>query len=241
VYHRFPSSIGSTTIRVVYPPIEMREMPFWKLIENSPEWVTVFGTFLFAGITAVIIWRQKCVMEHQATIMQQQKEVMEKQGEISARHEQMQNRLLQLQHEHEWLTALNAKREEILRTSTGLHIGVLTIIRNIGVGQDEQVWSDVLKLRSELKLQMEILDVAAYTGDKGGWYAKLDAWCSEVFRIIGEHFKSGCAGAPTDVTRKALQAAEKSDPVAPIFELRTLIKKSTEEFNKKWAAESTKV
>jgi hypothetical protein len=226
----------------MYAPIQMHEISFWKVVENSPEWVTVFSTFLFAGITAAIIWRQKCVMDHQATIMQQQKDVMEKQGEISARHERMQNRLLQLQHEHEWLTALNARRYEILRTASQLHVDVLYIIRKVEADRDAEVWADVMKGRSQLRLQMDILDVAAYTDDKDGWYTQLASWASELFGIISEELKSpSYNGIPTDATRKALQAAETPNPIVPIYLLQTLIRESTDEFSKKWIAETAKV
>lgn len=238
----------------MYAPIEMHDMSFWKVVQNSPEWITVFSTILFAAITSYIIWRQKCVMQQQvkvtkeqgedaARIMQEQVKMMEKQGEISARHEQMQNRLLQLQHEHEWLTVLNAKRYEILKIATKLHVDVLYLIKKVDAGQDAMVWSRMLELRSELKVQMEILDVAAYTKDKDGWYAKLGAWVTELFSIIGESLKSPIySGVPADSTRKALAAAETTyDPVKPMYALQTLIRETTEEFNKKWATETSTV
>jgi hypothetical protein len=163
--------------RKMYPSFPMHEMSKWEFILNNPEWVSVFASAVFALVTAYIIWRQKVVME-------QQVEVTNKLGEISARHERLQNRLLKLQHEHEWLTAMNMKREAILKTATKLHIDMLYIMANHRLGRDHEMWSSLLAMRSELKLQLEILDTAAYSTLKTGWYAQLLAWADALFAII---------------------------------------------------------
>lgn len=209
-------------------------MSIWEFLLNNPEWVTVFTSVLFAIVTACIIWRQKCIME-------QQVEVMRRQGENSAHHERMQNRMFQLQHEHEWLSALNVKREAILKTATELHIKALYLESEPTIN-DRTVWGEFQAHRAELRLQMEILDVAAYTKDKDGWYEKLAAWSTEIFRVITENFKTESPELPTTATRRALEAAETTyKPVAAIYALQLIIKHDTEAFKKKWDAETVNI
>ena len=74
----------------------MHEMSFWELIKNSPEWIGVFANIVFALVTiGVLIWQVR---------------VMRWQGRNSERNERIQNRLIRLQHEHEWVVRLNAER-----------------------------------------------------------------------------------------------------------------------------------
>src|SRR5580704_9362828 len=114
------------------PLIPMQEMPFWELVKNSPEWVSVFASALFAGVTiVVIIW--------QVRVMKSQVRVMKWQAKISARHERRQNDLIRLQHEHDWLNALNVKREVILKTASNLHIKALYIESDHAIN-DDGVW-----------------------------------------------------------------------------------------------------
>jgi hypothetical protein len=210
------------------PLIPMQEMPFWELVKNSPEWVSVFASALFAGVTiVVIIW--------QVRVMKSQVRVMKWQAKISARHERRQNDLIRLQHEHDWLNALNVKREVILKTASNLHIKALYIESDHAIN-DDGVWSELLKLRADLRLQMEILDVAAYTKDQEGWYGKLMAWSNEVFRIITEDFETTkTPGIPTTATRQALKAAETTfAPIQAIYALQLIIRADTETFKKKW-------
>jgi hypothetical protein len=88
----------------------MQEMTFWQLVRNSPEWVGVFANALFAIVTiGVVIWQVL---------------VMRWQGRNSDRHERIQNRLIRLQHEHEWLLRMNAEREQVLKLARKLHIAV---------------------------------------------------------------------------------------------------------------------
>jgi hypothetical protein len=211
----------------------MHEMSKWEFFLNNPEWVSVFASAVFAIVTVYIIWRQKVAME-------QQVEVTKKLGQASARHERLQNRLIKLQHEHEWLTAMNIKREAILKTATKLHIDMLYIMGNHRLGRDNEIWSSLLASRSELKLQLEILDTAAYSTLKSGWYEQLGVWANALFAIIGEDFKtSQTPGFPTELTRKALTEMENSlNPVSAIYALQLTIKESTMEFSKKWDAET---
>jgi hypothetical protein len=177
-------------------PVQMHDYTWSQLLKDNPEWTTVaFSAFT----TLVIVW---------------QVVVMILQGRSADQRERHQNNLIRLQHEHEWLDALNAKREGILKTATKLHINVLFIIGNHNAN-DDVVWSELLKLRSELKLQPETLDVAAYTTDKDGWYEKLAGWSDALFKIITEYFKTvtetgtvNVPNIPPMATRNALKAAK---------------------------------
>jgi hypothetical protein len=134
------------------------------------------------------------------------------------------------------------KRQEILETATRLHIDVLFIIRNAASDNDAEVWNRIMRSRCDLRLEMETLDVAAYTNDVDGWYATLGAWSTKLFKIIGDELKSSnYTGIPSDATRAALYTTEKPSPVIPMYTLQILMRTSTEQFNKKWAAETAKV
>jgi hypothetical protein len=158
----------------MYPEF-MHEESFWTLVKSSPEWVGVIASSLFALVTTGIIWRQKIAMEKQvevtreqgiaaATIMKQQADIMKQQGEVSAEHQRIQNGILRLQHEHDWLNAYNAKREEILRSATRLHILILGIVNEPPPPfSDAQQWGELLQARSAMKFQMDLLDVAGFT------------------------------------------------------------------------------
>jgi hypothetical protein len=204
----------------------MHDYSWTQLLKDNPEWATV----IFSAVTVLIIFWQVVVM-----IVQ---------GNRVNRRARQQNTLVRLQHEHDWLDALNVKREAILNVAEKLHIDVLFIIANHNAN-DNVVWDELLKLRTELKSRMEILDVAAYTRDKDGWYEKLAAWLAELFRIITEHFKAAqnvsadIPWTPTITTRKALELAEeKYVPVAPMAALQRSIRESTDEFKRKWDIET---
>lgn len=250
-------------------PVPMEEMSFWKLVENSPEWVTVFTTVLFALITTYIIWRQKIAMEKQVevmtqqgdaaakileeqvkvtraqgeaatAVMQEQAKVMQWQASNSDLHERQQNHLLQLQHEHEWLNEMNRQRTEILRLAKTLHINTLTIVNKPSV-VDREAWSTILRLRAELKLQMDLLDVAAYTKKPDDWYTKLSNWMNVLFEAITNDFATtDTPGIPQQETRNAIKAAEdKLNPTAAMFALQLAIRTETAFFRTKWKVATT--
>jgi hypothetical protein len=245
-------------------PSPIEDMSFWKLVENSPEWVTVFTTVLFALITTYIIWRQKVAMEKQVevmtkqgdaaakileeqvrvtraqgeaatSVMQEQAKVMQWQASNSDLHERQQNHLLQLQHEHEWLNEMNRQRIEIMRLAKTLHINTL-IIANKPSPADREAWSVILRTHSELKLQMNLLDVAAYTKTADNWYVKLTSWMDAVFSAITNDFKiTDTPGIPHSDTRIAIKAAEDNfNPTAAMFGLQLAIRTETAFFRTKW-------
>ncbi len=83
-------------------------MSLWELAKNSPEWVGVFASSLFAAVTVgVLCWQAR---------------LMKWQGSNSDRHERRQNTLIQFQLENEWVLRLNAEREEILTLARKLHL-----------------------------------------------------------------------------------------------------------------------
>jgi hypothetical protein len=217
----------------MYPAMPMHEMSKLEFIVNNPEWVTVLTSSLFAIVTLCIIWRQKSVMQQQAQIMVQQKEIMRVQAETSARHERQQNRLIQLQHEHDWLTALNVKREEVLATAEKLHIDTLFVINGPFV-TDMKGWSDLQHGRAKLKLQLDVLDVAAYLENKDDWHAQLMNWCAALFNVISEDYKVNKSGTPTMATRVALKELDKVQvPTKAMVAIRKAIRTDTDTFKKR--------
>jgi hypothetical protein len=215
----------------------MHEMSLWDVLRNNPEWVaaiaavvTALAALVFGVVTALIIASQVAVMIWQT-----------RSGDRRERH---QNNLARLQHEHDWLDALNAKRQSILRTAEKLHIKLLYIIADHGPYVDV-VWNEFLELRTDLNLKMKILDVAAYADAPDSWYNGLTAWCDDLFTIVKQHFKRATKHGVPDVpmvpdseTINALKATEtKHDPVKRMFALRLAIKTETEAFKHKWDAE----
>ena len=146
-------------------PTEMHEMSFWKLVENSPEWVTVFTTALFAFVTTFIIWRQKCVMEQQVSVMQRQ-------GQVSARHEEHQNNLIRLQHEHDWLIQKNKQREELLSLVRKVYRRAAQL-KSKPQTSDSINWHELQNTLYDLDARLNILDFASFTGDSDLWFKKL--------------------------------------------------------------------
>jgi hypothetical protein len=243
----------------VTPSFPMHKMNMLEFLLNNPEWVTLFATIVFATVSTYIIWCQKNIMKQQVLLMQQQ-------GEKSLQHERMQNILLTLQHEHDWLASMNVQREAILKTAKRLHINtlfssnvqreaILKTAKRLHINTlfssseptvlDAQAWREVQTLRSELKLQLEVLDFAAYSPLKNGWYMQLMAWVDALLPILSEDLKaraSSLSGDPTEFAREAVSNLEKTlNPVAAIHALQRVIKDSSEEFNTKWFNETREV
>lgn len=227
----------------------MQEYTWTQLIKNSPEWVGVIASSLFAAITAIIIWRQKRAMDRQVNvtrelgeatnrILMHQTEILRLQGEISAQHQRTQNVILRLQHEHDWLTAYNARREKLLRTVTTLHTLILTIVGTPAYDA-RGTWSEFLQCRSDMKSQLDLLDAAAFTKETTGWYAELQSWNAELFKIITNYFDTtSTPGYPSDTEQQSLKELEhKLNPIRTIYALQRAIQNDTEEFKKRWEAE----
>src|SRR5271154_3817779 len=112
----------------------MEPMSFGQLVENNPEWVGVFASALFAIVTiGVIIW--------QVFVMKAQVRVMKWQVRSSARHERTQNRLIRLQHEHEWVFRKNQEREQILKLARKLHLAA-GCLKETPMAADQLNWEE---------------------------------------------------------------------------------------------------
>jgi hypothetical protein len=226
------SLIGCCIIGSVMTTLPMEPMSFWQLVENSPEWVGVFANALFAVVTiGVVIW-QVCVMKAQVRVMQWQ-------GRNSARHERLQNRLLRLQHEHEWLLRLNAEREQLLKLARKLHLAAYGL-KVTQSNADALNWQEVQDTAYELASRLEILDIAAFTGKNDNWYPNLTRYVDAVQQAVVEDSKfnktySEKPDSPNLSTRKALQAAaERYEPIKIFLDLESAIRMEFFDFKSKW-------
>ncbi len=114
----------------------MEPMSFWQLVFNNPEWVSVFANAIFAVTTiAVIIW--------QVYVMKAQVRVMKWQARRSARNEQIQNRLIRLQHEHEWVLRRNQEREQLLKLARKLQLDV-GCLQHASSDADSRLWGELM-------------------------------------------------------------------------------------------------
>jgi hypothetical protein len=146
----------------------MEPMSFWQLVMNSPEWVGVFANVIFASTTiGVVIW--------QVRVMKAQVRVMKWQGRNSVRHERIQNKLIRLQHEHEWLLSLNAEREKILKLSRKLHLRAVSLKEADSIA-DQLNWEELQDTVYELSERLRIVDVRFYT----------DKWCPTLILYVDD-------------------------------------------------------
>ena len=210
----------------------VHEMSKWEFVLNSPEWVGVIASAIFAVCTVAIIWRQVCVMQAQVRVMQWQ-------GRNSSRHEQTQNQLLRLQHEHEWILRLNAEREQLLKSARDLYLTASGL-------KEEQAITDVLNwgrlqdVAYELHRRLDILDSTVFTGQYDQWYASLDDYVEAVLAAVSkdyefqETYKLKDDG-PVLSTRKSLKAAvEHSKPIDILLNMESAIRMEFFDFKKKW-------
>jgi hypothetical protein len=206
----------------------MHEMSFWQLVINSPEWIGFFANVLFAIVTiGVLIWQVR---------------VMKWQGCNSERHEYIQNKLIRLQHEHEWLLRLNTEREQVLKLARKLHIAVGCLKQEISDG-DKISWEEVQDTIYELKGRLGILDMAAYTGAYDTWYPNLTAYVDAVLKAVIDDMNFNSTHGLTDQTPnlstwKALKDADdRYKPISIFLDLEAAIRMEFFEFQSKWDAE----
>lgn len=206
----------------------MHEMSFWELIKNSPEWVGVFANALFALVTIVVVVWQVLVMKWQ--------------GRNSERHERTQNRLIRLQHEHEWVLRLNVEREQVLKLARELHLATGCLRQENSIA-DKNSWEKVQDLAYELRDRLSIFDLRAYSGAYDSWYPRLIEYVDSIVMIIIDDGKFdstyGTAdGAPNLTTRKALREGDKHhDPIHIFLDIEASIRMEFFEFKAKWDAE----
>jgi hypothetical protein len=144
----------------MHPSVE--PMSFWQLVENSPEWVAAFASIVFGlATTAVIVW--------QVFVMKAQVRVMEWQTRSAARHERLQNRLIRLQHEHEWVRQKNQERGEFLKLARKLHL-VAGCLKKTPAEDDRHHWGELQDTVYELHERLQILDLSVYSTPYDGCF-----------------------------------------------------------------------
>jgi hypothetical protein len=206
----------------------MEPMSLWQLVENSPEWLGVFANILFAIVTiGVLIWQVR---------------VMKWQGRNSERHERIQNKLIRLQHEHEWLLRLNDEREKILKLARKLHLATTRLKEKESKG-DQPIWDELRDTVYELHERLRILDVAAHSGFYDQWFPNLSDYVEAVQNAVLEdgnlNSRYGLAGeTPNLTTRKVLKDVnDHCNPTNIFLDLETAIRMEFSEFKEKWDAE----
>jgi hypothetical protein len=214
--------------------MKIEPMSFWQLVVNNPEWVAALASIVFASFTvAVLIW-QVCVMKAQVRIMKWQ-------ARASARYEHIQNRLIRLQHEHEWVLQKNRERAEILKSARKLHIAAGCLKEEKSIA-DSLHWSEVNDVAYELNGRLSILDVAAFMGPYDDWYPNLRQYLEAVVNalIADSDFNKTwdlSSDSPNLTTRKALNAAEQNYKMIDVFlDLEKAIRMEYFEFKQKWDA-----
>jgi hypothetical protein len=227
-------SVEAATLTRVYHLLimhlpQMEPMSFWELVKNSPEWAGVISSTAFAIVTTVvIIWQVR---------------VMRWQGRNSERHEYIQNRLIRLQHEHEWLLRLNAEREKILAMARKLHL-IAGCLKERQQAGDVLNWEELQDKVFELSERLRVLDVRAYSGAYDSkWSATLTLYVNAVLKAVIDDGKFNVTYAQTNAipnvsTRKALEEANDTySPTGIFLDLETAIRMEFGEFKDKWDAE----
>ena len=194
-------------------PIDLQPISLWQLLLNNPEWVAV----LAAVVTVIVIIWQVCVMIWQ--------------GRTSARHERTQNKLIRLQHEHEWVRQRNQERAEIAALTRKLHRDIGPLLDHKTVGG--LIWGETLDTADELRSRLSILDIAIFAGPYDHWFPKLEGYVDAVLKAITDD----TSGYPSEEARKKLADAEKQgNPIGIGLEIEAAIRMDFFEFKQKWDA-----
>lgn len=207
----------------------MEPMSFWQLVENSPEWVAAFASIVFGlATTTVIVW--------QVFVMKAQVRVMEWQTRSAARHERLQNRLIRLQHEHEWVRQKNQERGEFLKLARKLHL-VAGCLKKTPAEDDRYHWGELQETVYDLHERLQILDLSVYSTPYDGWYFTLNAYVAALLKAVTEDEPSDSTYAPNPSTRIVLKDAEDHHNPTKIFlDLEAAIRMEFFEFKNKWDA-----
>jgi hypothetical protein len=227
----------------MYPPVEMHEMSFWKLVQNSPEWVAIFTTVVFAIVTSFIIWRQY-------RVMQQQSKIMQRQAENSDLHERQQNRLIQLQHEHEWMERLNAERERLLSLAERmrLHSSGLILLTKTSFAEakeasvaDELNWRELRETASELDARLRVLNVAVYAGSyHAKWHQSLKDYVAAILKTIEDEFefrrtfKLRTVGSSSKLAKALKEVEDLHNPMKICLDIEAAIRMEFVKFKQGW-------
>jgi hypothetical protein len=205
---------GDSIEHVMFPP--MQEMSFWQVVENSPEWIGVIANTLFAIVTiGVVVW----------------------QGRVMVR----QNKLMQLEHEHDWLLHSNEARQQVINLARKLH-RVAGCIKEAPRSGDQHSWEELQDTAYELKEHLQTLDVSAYSGEHDNWFPRLIEYVDAVLHAVAADYEfkakySVDEEAPSLSTRNALQDADKKyDPIKILLDLEAAVRMEFFDFKTKWAA-----
>lgn len=202
------------------PPIPMHEMSKLEFVLNNPEWAGVIASTIFAAVTAGIIFWQVCVMIWQ--------------GRNSDQHERGQNRLIRLQHEHEWVWRRNQERGQLLKLGWELHRAVGSVADDSGRGLEIRYWHDVLDAAHELDSRLNVLDVATFSGEHDDWFPGLREYSTAVLNIVIEK--------PRPETVKKLEDEDKRlNPTGIFLGIESAIRMDYFDFKNKWDAETSNV
>ena len=210
----------------------MREISFWKLVENSPEWVGVFTTTVFALVTTAIIFGQYLAMKAQVRVMVWQ-------GKLSARHERQQNMLLENQNkiiryqfEYTRLTESNNERKQLLTLGRKMY----EIAHYVVVASQSAVAEYLHQLRvisDEVTVRTNVLNIAVYSG-------KYDAWYEDFLDYIGLVIKalvSEWSTVPSSDTRTKIRSANELCMSKQIFSaIENAIAFEFRDVNDRWDA-----
>ncbi len=203
----------------------MHPMSLWQLILNSPEWVAVFANAAFAAVTiGVVIW--------QVYVMKAQVRVMVWQGRTSARHERIQNRLIRLQHEHEWVWQKNRERGQLLESARKLNLAVGVLVNEQSSSLEPISWGEIQDISHELDSRLNILDVATFAGFYDQWFYTLKEYVDAIRNVILEESNVQC---PSSQTKETLGEVQKHyDPISIILDIEKAIRMEFFEFKQQW-------
>lgn len=210
----------------------MHETSFWRFVEDSPEWVSVFTTALFAIVTTAIIYGQYLAMKAQVRVMVWQ-------GKLSARHERQQNMLLENQNkiiryqfEYTRLTESNNERKQLLTLGRKMY----EIAHYVVVASQSAVAEYLQQLRvisDEVTVRTNVLNIAVYSG-------KYDAWYEDFLDYIGLVIKalvSESSTVPSSDTRTKIRSANELCMSKQIFSaIENAIAFEFRDVNDRWDA-----
>ena len=221
-------AVSQTTAMAAVPQrtiTNMQKMSFWQLALNSPEWVGVFANVVFAGVTiGVLIWQVR---------------VMKWLGRNSEHHERIQNRLIRLQHEHEWVLRANSEREQILKVARKLHLAASSL-KETPNESDSVIWKEVQDTVYELAQRLQILDLKVYDSPYDNWYPVLEDYVDAMQKSVIDDGNVDSADevpneTPSLSTRKALKdAGDRYNPIRIFLDLETAIRMECFDFKSKW-------
>jgi hypothetical protein len=161
------------------------------------------------------------------------------QARSSHRNDQTQNRLLRLQHEHEWILRRNQAREQLLKSVDKLKSAVGCLKDHRSRSAPEH-WYTVQDTAYELESRLSVLDHTTYTGMYDDWYPSLREYVEAITEVVvsdSEYPQRESSGWPAAETVEALTAINKRcNPTNIYLSLETAIRMEFVDFKTKWDA-----